>query len=1348
MLKKVVIFAAIFLFGVWLTVHWGRVTGDADAVIRFSLGLLFAVLIMLRRKKPEDVRVNIPDAVFPVFLAAGTIGALLGIIFRVNMLEWAGVLMLLAACFLWVIPRHHRSDFLLAFLVIFWVHPLPGQVFGWMQGGMQRLSVMGSEVILHTLNVRVWGDGIILRTGYQNFLVPDVCSGMRTSVTVFLCALGVGLLLKLKWYETLFFIVLGLAQVLALNITRISFMVGWAPRMPPAWAENFLHDTLGVFLMIGVALIQFEAGVWCWWSRRRAFIKEGIRRKEIEPKEQASIIPHPLRRLMFASVILAGVALVGFGTFMVFYKSRAFHRKEMIREVAEGLLETDAVSAERAVREALRLFPDDLALMRLHANAMVQLGRFPDGLQILDTITAAGHSLTLEDTILKSWALSREGRLGEARGLIEGLGAAQERIPGVAMLKAEFAAMDGVPSAVSRYIVFASQSRALLPRIRALFPYLAGHEQWAAIAAADHDAPYREFYEALIALHANQQVDNLSGLMRTMRQTLTAWPLDPRLMGPLFEIAVRRQGGEWEQYFEENLRANLRQLHADALAAAADYCWRLGRPELAWLVYLHLERVSSNDPALLIAPVQFAPGWTEFRRRSLGVPSEDAARTINIRPVLDYLQLLVPVADIRAAIPQYAVVTRQAMTSGVQQRMLEASLAELARRESTGVLRVRMARLYPIVLAQLGRYEEAHARLDRMLVDFPELRADIFMQHAGFYTDQQRWADAYEALQSYRSEVGMRSLTGALLEISALMNMNMAVGAMERLAQAREIFPGTVRLDLADSAIWDVFGFKYQALHALRRTRAGARSAAAVDLLEQTYRHEDAQRLRSSLDLPRRRAILEMPMFLPAADLALTPRWPAPPDRLEVDAELAQLRQQRDDSAISSFVSGLRSLQIAWFEVVQQDGYENVSADQIDAIIGEWEAVGRSVEERAVAIYQLAMYTARQRDYALAVAALARAAELLPANAAIWRARLALEGRESPALVDAALAACPADSEVFLAALVSRVDRLEGDAARAAIAEMAAHATQEDDLFPVETLVRAGTYLLALGWREEVLPFARAVEARAESLLSAHVFVMRCAMMNNDGDRAIGATLRAINLAVDKVPFYRALVDLKIIRRELDTDLLQALEYLQRRQPEDPRWSEALGTLYFERGDLRRALAIFGSVIDEDIRGVQVRTLLLAAEAARLENRIDRAVRILESAHALQPEQPQILNNLVYLLAQRVETLGRARELLPRLLEIGGESFQVLDTASVVAMRAGDLEQAEKWMEQAIDLLNMDEYAAHEVRLNLAELKIRQGRWDAARSELQVLRQDASRPDYVDQRARLLMRDLDAGGIR
>ncbi len=1346
MLKRLVIFAAVFLFAVWMVVHWDRVSGDADAVIRFSLGCLFALLIILRRKDPEKVRIWIPDMVFPVALVAGTISALVGIVFRIHMIEWAGVLVLLVACCLWVVPKHYRSDIVLAFLVLFWIHPLPGQVFGWLQGWMQRLSVRGSEILLHTMNVRVWGDGIVLRTGYQNFLVPEACSGMRTSVTVFLCALGVGLLLKLKWYETIFFVVLGLLQVLLLNITRISFMVIWAPRMPPEWADEFLHDTLGIFLMIGIALVQFEAGFWCWWSRRRAYIREAIERNEIEPKERASIIPHPLRQLMFWGTVMAGVGLIGFGSFVVLYKMRVSHRKAMIYDVAEELLETDVVSAERAVREMRQWFPDDRDLLGLHANAKVLLGRFSDALAIVAQITDQGHELRLEEVVLKSWALSRDGRLREARARIDALGPRHERIPGVAMLKAEFAAMDDAPAEVSRYIVFASVSRALLPRVRALYPYLAAHEQWGAIVASDHDAPYGEIHEALIALHANQQMDHLSGLVRVMRQTLAAWPDDYRLLGSLFEIAMRRQSAEWNKHFENNLRANLDFLDADALAMVAGYCWRLERPDLAWLAYLHLERVSPYDPELLVAPVQHASEWTRFRRQALAIPVDADALTIDVRPLLDFMQHLPIFSDVRNRIPQYDIAA-EGLSPGVYRRNLERSLAELSRLKEVGELGLRLARLYAVVLARLGHYDEAHAWLDQMLVDYPEIKAEILIQHAVFFSDQQRWVESYENLRAYHAVVTTPRLSAYLLEASALMNMNMAVAAMDRLAAAERRFPGAERLDLAASAIWDVFGFKYQALHILRRTTAGSRSPAAVDLLEQTHRNESAERLRLFLGFPQRLERAETPFWLPPADLAVTPRWPAPPDDHEIQAELRSLRQRRAAAQQSPFVSGLLDLQIAW--------YANLAAGE--GVVGEsayadeakrWASVGRTSTEQAAALYQLAMYAARQKERDLALIALANGGELLPRNPAIWRSRLALAGRENPDLVDAALTACPNDPEIFLAALVSRLDRLEGSAAREMIEALLSHAITPEDRFAVETLVRAGNYLLSQGWRDVVVPLARVVERRADDLVAAHVFVILCAMTNHDGDWAIRATLRAIPLAVDKVPFYRVLAELKIARREFDSDLLGSLEYLHKRQPEDSRWSEVLGSLYFERGDLRRALSIFGSLVDMDIRGVQVQTLLLAAETARLENRIDQAVRILESAHALQPEQPQILNNLVYMLAKRRETLGRAYELLPRLLELGGDFFAVLDTAAVVAMRVGDLEQAEKWMEQALALVDRNAYGVYEMQLNLAELQIRQGRISEARNILLSLRQDASRPDYVDQRARRMLRDLDVGGQR
>jgi len=42
-LQKVVLWSALTLFGVWVVCNFGRLTADQEGLIRFVLGLLFAV---------------------------------------------------------------------------------------------------------------------------------------------------------------------------------------------------------------------------------------------------------------------------------------------------------------------------------------------------------------------------------------------------------------------------------------------------------------------------------------------------------------------------------------------------------------------------------------------------------------------------------------------------------------------------------------------------------------------------------------------------------------------------------------------------------------------------------------------------------------------------------------------------------------------------------------------------------------------------------------------------------------------------------------------------------------------------------------------------------------------------------------------------------------------------------------------------------------------------------------------------------------------------------------------------------------------------------------------------------
>ncbi len=1349
------------MFGVWMTTHWGRIAGDEDAIIRFTLGLLFAVLIIFRGKNSENTGIKLPDWIAPISLAAGILAVLVGIIFTIHISEWIGVLLLLFACAVWVAPVRYRADLILAFVILFWMHPIPGQVFGWLQAEMQRLSILGSEFVLHLSNERVWGDldAMVLRTGYQDFMVPEACSGMKTAVTVFLCTLGVGALLRLKWYEVIFFIALGLFQVLILNIARISYMVIWAPQMPHEWAETFLHDSLGIFLMGTILIVQLEASWWRMWSRRRREIKDGIRNRVIERPDKASVIPHSLRRLIYIMTILLALGIIAVGAFGVIYKSRAHHRKEMIREVADGLMESDPIAADRAIKVALKLVPGDSKLLSMQAHTELIRGRFKEGLAIFEAKQDAGEPLSLEETVLKSWALMRLERVTEAKEIIDALPPSEaENRPGVAMLKAEFAARENQPAEVGHFIVLASRSHQMLGRVRGLFPYLAMHEQWEAIAASDHDQPYDEVYQALIAIRANQRVGDLAGVTRVMARVVKVWPDDIRFLLDLYKLTLQGRGGEWEDLFEHNLLANVGDLSINQLAMVQDYCWQIARPDLAWIVFTYLQKLDNNDPALLVAPAQYGSSWFLFRRHRINVEAENPTDRLNMLPLLDLFSECRPFKSIVMRIPLLNE-ARASVDPTVRKQYLGLCLEELEKREEKAPLDDRLLRLYPVVLVMSDKFDEAHKRLNGMLETHPQKTGEILFQHAIFYDQEGKWQDSYEALRLYAAIKDRPNLRAQLTMIKACMNLNMGIYALDIIDNSRKSFPNSFRLDLAESAIWDVFGFKEQALHVISRTSGGSKSPVCVGLLYDTGRINEARALSEATGFPLPSHKSKQELRLPSAQYSIARNW-APPIAREKRTKIIVALENSIKNATSPFFKTMFVLELEWHNRIMAVNSENISKSgginfEQEETIQKWLDAGRDEREQVGALYRLAMLAAQQKMYKLAEAALVRCNNIMPKSQVLWRARIAItEGDKI--IVDEAYEKCPEDPEIMLAELVTKTQSMI-DVYRSAVEESGTNgvslswgwATNMVDgviaskQFAPGTIVRAGDYLLSKGQYALAEDLAMEAIPGGRGLLAAYVLGLRTALMQRNLKWAESCAIQGIENAKNPTPFYKTMVDIKASGRKIDSSLLDALEYLQGQKKADSRWSEMLGRVYFQKGDMQRALSIFGSVMTGDTKTVNVRTLVLAAEAARRNSKMDRAVNILESAYSMQPDQLSVLNNLVYLLAQNPNTLPRAQALMPKLLKLGSDSFAVMDTVAIVYLRSGDLENAQLWMDKATTSLKKDSYSAQEVKLNAAELQMQLGNYKKARESIDKLRHESSRNDYVDEQAQGLLRTIE-----
>ncbi len=1325
--KKRALFLAIALFAVWVVCNFNRIAADQDGVIRFILGSFFALLILFRDKEaeaPQGVVERFTSASWfvPVTAVAGTILTLAGIIFGVHQIEWLGMVLLFFVCLRWALPGKFAGDVFIAVFLLYWIHPLPGQIFGPLQLAMQSLTVKGSEWCLHCLNVRVWADGLLLRTGFRVFGVPEACSGMRTIVTVVLSTFGLCLLFRVRWHLALCFIVLGIAQVAVLNIARVSGMVFFASKMTSEQGQTFLHDTMGFFLLIAIVLIQLEIYAYHALTVRRQIEKDRIRRGEIERPDQGTMLPSFWRFMARAGWIWFIVLIFTAVAVLAVARNNNLHRVAMIEGTVDGLIVSDLPAASKAIDKVLEMDPGNRELIAKKARVFVLQGRYEEALRKFDEIRG---KLDVYEVVLKSRALIELGRWPEAEALLKGLSEVEKRSPGVAMIKAEYAALRDDPEEVAKNILLASVDShpKMVERVRSLFLYLAEHEQWSTIVSVDKDMSYSSFPHALTAIYANLKMKNITGAGAAMNRALKNWPHDPRLLSCMFVLAAESRNEQWEKVFEDVLMANIMSLSSDRLAACIGYAFQLERPDLAWMVYLRLNEIDPSHPALSLAPAQFGDVWFTFKRRDIGVPMERDQTSIDMKPLYKHTKktLLesfwkeVPLAD------ELAV---ENLTE-VQSRYLKLCLGQLEKKQLAGSWWIDIT--HAAVLEMMGRYNDVHVKLDQIAEKYPHKKTEVLLRHAMLYDKQKKWQESMELLVEHADELQKEPISELLL-INAMMNLNLGVCAMDVVQRMKERYPGLALLNTAEASIWDVFGFKDQALFLLRKDKKSGNSPDVVRLLYQSGRFAEAERVGSMLGvrITRDSEQEKNALGIPPAELTVKRNWPPPLSGEEINIE-AGIREKQIKEAVSPFIRKLCELELNWLRGGGQDAASEDTAG--------WVAAGRNDIERAVALHRLIMLAARQGRYECAIHAAKEAVKLMPKSAILRRILIALTEGDPDVVMESAVA-CPDDPEIWVASFVCNMRQKDKAFMETWALEEVKKAVTAKTFSP-DTMLRVSDFLVKKGVIAPAVEAARDGINRSDGYAPAYVTGLKCAIATGDNKWALDCIMGGASIAPDPARFYKALVNLDNVQKE---DLTRALEYLKEKIPGEFEWTERLGLVYFQKGDTRRALNLIGQLIEQNINEVQLESLLMAAESAQTEGMPDRAINILSAAYEMHPEKVAVLNNLIYYLAQQDRTLPRAKNLLPRLLEMGGDSPAVMDTVALVYLRSGDFGRADEYMKKA--LANIDvgtDYSPFEIRLNAAEIMFKRGDLDGARQTLDTILRDSSKPDKVDSGARQLL---------
>lgn len=1267
--RQIVLGVTLALFLLWVALHLGTLTATQDGWIRFALTTAFGLLIVLRPKPRRTLHPEYAGAPLSVLACIpGVACVLMGLILHVQQIEWIGILLILWGCLRWSLPTSHRHDVFLALLLLYWAHPLPSQIFGPLQIAMQKMSVQGTEWLLVGCDVRVWADGLVLRTGFSTYEVPAWCSGMRTATTVFLLALGLGILNRFRWWECALTIVAALIQALLLNILRIALMVVSVPRIFDMSAAAFLHNTGGLIVIAAVFLVYGEISL----LRRRH--QRQLRPPPTEVDAHLEHAPDWLHLRSVRWVVLVGALLVA-GLTLAVYRNGPGNRLAVLKDVATAA--HDAENHEEAIHFAeivLAADPSDTDWHLKKLRILLTLRRFEDVLTAADRMPELGKLQAHERNVLRAYALMALDRIDEAADIVRILPNPIRRAnPRVAMILAVMAFRADDPAGVADNILLAARWKPNLERIRLMFPYLRQHRQWSAIADTDSTDPHQLPEAAFSAIEAFMNLDRIPPVARLTSYAMGRWPGDMRILEPLFFMSVKRTDSAWELRFREQLRLCADQsTDPDALFPLFEKCFNVGRPDLAWHVYRRLQSLDPQHPALAMALVRYGDQWFSFRRRSLGIPGNTPQDTLDLRAYFHAARQLRAWHPFTALIPEGDALSVDNILAA-RQTFLDRALAEFSLRADRHQLSPPMRYLQASALELAGRHGDARELLQRIANDIPGEARTARVALSEMFERLNDWQNVYETLRGFMDDPDA-ALTPSLRFGRATMNLRLGIMALHTAREICRRYPRSAQADALLATALLQTSAPDEALALLDSPRP--RHIRELEVLRaqtlfMTQRYREVEEFCHTVLLSRPPIHADSPqrLLLPPAESAHHWHQFYVPTAAQFAHNAALLRENAATTA-SPF---LKPLMTAWLNCHAAGGASNTT------IRTRWEAIGRDNVERALALNQLTLLLCHYERFGEARDAAERACELLPASATLWRWYVSLSEAD-PIQIARARQACPDDPELWLAALIHTARTAPADVQTFLTETAATRAT-----FPTETLARAGEFLRRHDLADAGARVLREATPRAAGSLPIYLQGLRTALAEEDREWATTCTKAAIACALrPTTSLYRQMIDIKTADGEptADLDLIEALKRLCQVEPDNALWPQMLGYVRFKRGgwDVRDAFTQMSAALANG--ATNLLTFSIAAESARQLGNHERAVEILRLGLNLYPNDLEFLNNLATCLTQTPDGLPEAQTLLPRLEALHADDPSVLDTMAEIHVAAGDAAAARDLIER------------------------------------------------------------------
>ena len=455
----------------------------------------------------------------------------------------------------------------------------------------------------------------------------------------------------------------------------------------------------------------------------------------------------------------------------------------------------------------------------------------------------------------------------------------------------------------------------------------------------------RDIDNMLQAVDVHVRSNNVAVALENLKAALQKWPDDPALLGYMTSTIETRTLSTWEDFFEETLRSRLNELSANALATYIENSFKLMRPDLAWLAYNRLKDLDQSNPALYLALAVYGDAWFVFRKHSVGIET-----AVQDEPV--YLGTLYKKSRSWPEAPLAKELSSLDLAE-TKSRYLRTCFDELERRGKAGRLSLQMQMMYVTTLELSGRYAESHDRLNAIEKSYPAEKDELLYRHAVIYDKESDWQNVYETIEEYCSRVEQPRLSVTLMQINALMHLNLGVYAMELADRGHEVFLDAPQIYHALASIWTTFGFPEQALFLLEKVEKKNKSFFAAQLLGRTERFIEAENYLSVYGLSRKNLTGKQALLLPPAELSAQGQWAKPLSDAEIERE-AGIFTEKAKTATSLFVRNLLRLTSEWYG---KRGNIEASDPQ------KWMNAGRDGTEQAIALNELASLLIRQRKF-------------------------------------------------------------------------------------------------------------------------------------------------------------------------------------------------------------------------------------------------------------------------------------------------------------------------------------------------------------------------------------------------